>query len=80
MAKFEEVLGKLTEDEKLAFEILAKNGWLPFVDVQVEKAIIEGVKYQTYSAAGYYDIGILKAEIGSVPEKKTAAKGKKKGR
>lgn len=79
MNKFEEVLGRLTEDEKLAMDILSKNGWLPYVDVQVEKAVIEDSKYQTYSVGGYYDIGFLKAQVPPRPKARTKTKKGKKG-
>jgi hypothetical protein len=79
MDKYEDVLGRLTEDEKLAFEILEKNGWLPFVEVAVDSAIIDGMRFPTYSVGGRYDAGILKSEVPVRSEKVAPARKKKKG-
>ena len=78
MDKYEEILGRLTEDEKLAFDILRKNGWLTFVEVAVDSAIIDSVKFPTYSVGGRYDLGILKAQV-PVQAEKAPARKKKKG-
>lgn len=77
MDKYEEVLGRLTEDEKLAFEILQKNGWLAFAEVKVESAIIEDMKFPTYSVGGRYDLGVLKSQVPIKVPKAPASKKKK---
>jgi hypothetical protein len=78
MDKYEDVLGRLTEDEKLAFEILQKNGWLTFVEVSVDCAITENMRFPTYSVGGRYDLGILKSQVPVRSEKVAPARKKKK--
>jgi hypothetical protein len=77
MDKYEEILGRLTEDEKLAFEILRKNGWLTFVEVAVDSAIVGGMRFPTYSAGGRYDLGFLKKTIPVKTQKAPAGKKRK---
>lgn len=55
----------LSEDEKIAIEILEKAGWLLFGDVAVEKATPKGEKWPSYTVGREYRIGLLRAEISS---------------
>jgi hypothetical protein len=77
MDKYEDILGRLTEDEKLAFDILQKNGWLTFVEVSVDCAITDNMRFPTYSVGGRYDLGILKTQVPIKVEKAPARKKKK---
>jgi hypothetical protein len=68
----------LSEDEKLAIEVLEKAGWSFVAEVSVEKATPMGDRWPSYTLGREYVLGILLPEPPKVspgrPKKKSRAK------
>ena len=78
MQKFEKIKEFLTADELLAFEILTKAGWKLLIDAQIEKAIVEGFRYQTHTIFGTYPVVLAIPDL--LKHNKDLRESKKRGR
>lgn len=68
----------LSEDEKLAIDILEKAGWIFVAEVSVEKATPMGERWPSYTLGREYAMGILLPEPPKAPPGRQAKKSGKK--
>jgi hypothetical protein len=72
------ILDVLSEDERLAVEILVKAGWQFQSEVTVEKGTPEGERWPLFTSGGVFAMAVLKTDAGSSPGGQKKKGGKKK--